>query len=122
MTKNKESTRYFSGIQENTVANLLDGKPTSNSGAGKFSGGDVINREASLLIECKTVTSDKESISIKKQWIEKNRQEKFEQRLSNSAIAFNFGPNQPNYFIIDSKLMKFLIEQLTKDEDEYKSM
>ena len=42
--------------------------------------------------------TDKESISIKKEWITKNKEERFTQRLSNSCVAFNFGPNQPKLF------------------------
>jgi hypothetical protein len=115
MTKNKESTRYFSDLHEKSVCKLLDAQQQSNSGAGNFRKGDVIQRPASMLIECKTVTTDKDSVSIKKEWIEKNIQERFTQRLSNSAIAFNFGPNQSNYFVIDSKLMRFLIEKLAEE-------
>lgn len=115
MTKNKESTRYFSDIHEKSVCKLLNAQQQSGSGSGKFRKGDVVQKEASLLIECKTVLSDKASISIKKDWIEKNNQEKFSQRLSSGVIAFNFGPNQPNYFVIDSKLMRFLVEKLSEE-------
>lgn len=116
MTKNKESTRYFSDIQEKSVCRLLDAVQQSNSGAGKFRKGDCVQKEASILIECKTVTSDKESVSIKKDWMVKNKGERFSQRLSNSCIAFNFGPNQTNYFIIDEKLMCFLVDKLKEIE------
>ena len=66
MTKNKESTRYFSDIHEKSVCKLLNAQQQSGSGSGKFRKGDVVQKEASLLIECKTVLSDKASISIKK--------------------------------------------------------
>ena len=69
-------TRYYSSVQENTVAKLLDGRVTSNSGAGKFAGGDVVVSEASLLVECKTSVSDKDSFSVKKAWLAKNKEEK----------------------------------------------
>lgn len=115
MTKNKESTRYFSSQQEDETAHSLKGMRTANSGAGKWTKGDVINKDASLLIECKTVTSDKNSFSIKKEWIEKNKKEARENRLDNNCIAFNFGPNQPNYFVIDLKLMRFLVEKLAEE-------
>jgi hypothetical protein len=116
MTKNKKSTRYFSDIQEKSVCRLLNAVQQSNSGAGKFSKGDCVQKEASMLIECKTVVSDKSSVSIKKEWIDKNREEKFSRRLSNSCIAFNFGPNQSNYFIIDEKLMRFLVDKLIEED------
>lgn len=115
-TNNKESTRYYSDIQEKSVCKLLGATQQSNSGAGKYRKGDVIQHESSMLIECKTVMTDKDSFSIKKDWITKNKEERFTQRLSNSCIAFNFGPGQPNYFIIDEKLMRFLVDKLSEEE------
>jgi len=115
MTKNKEATRYFSDIQEKSVCKLLDAKQQSNSGAGKFRKGDCIQKEASMLIECKTAMTEKESISIKKDWVKKNREERFGQRVSNSCIAFNFGPGQENFFIIDENLMRFLMVKLIEE-------
>lgn len=112
MTKNKESTRYFSERQEEIVADIVEGQVQSNSGAGHFNKGDVINKKASLLVECKCPMKDKDSFSIKKEWIEKNNQETKLMRLSNSCIAFNFGPGSKNYFIIDESLMAFLVDKL----------
>ena len=112
---NMESTRYFSDIQEKQVCKELGATQQSSSGSGKFRKGDCVQREASVLIECKTVETDKESFSIKKSWIAKNKEECFTQRLSNGVIAFNFGPGQPNYYVIDAKLMKFLIEKLQEE-------
>lgn len=111
------TTRYFSTLQENSVVNLIGGFRVSNSGGGLFTKSDVINREASIGIECKTPTSEKDSFSIKKEWIEKNRKDARDMRLFNSALAFTFGPEQENFFVIDEKLFKFLIEKL---EEEYK--
>ena len=115
MNKNKESTRYYSDIQEKSVCKALDAYQTPNSGASKFRKGDVFTN--TFLIECKTVMSDKDSISIKKDWLIKNKEEAFTQRKPNRALAFNFGPNQPNYYVIDEKLMKYLVESLEKEED-----
>lgn len=115
MNKNKESTRYFSDAHEKSVCKVTGSKQQSNSGASLFSAGDVINKGASILIECKTAMSNKNSFSIKKEWIEKSREEKFSQRVSNSCIAFNFGPGQENFFVIDEKLMQFLIDKLTEE-------
>ena len=115
MTINKESTRYFSDRQEKQIVNLLGGFQTANSGAGKWNKGDVVIPDASLLIEAKTLTSDKESMSIKKDWLDKNLKEAKESHLLNNCLAFNFGPDKPNYFIINEKLMKFLVEKLLED-------
>lgn len=110
---NKDSTRYYSDRQEKQVVKLLGGYQTVNSGAGKWSKGDVVIPEKSLLCECKTVTTDKNSFSIKKEWLEKNLKEAKESHLLNNCLVFNFGPDQPNYFVINEKLMKFLVDNLS---------
>ena len=113
INRNKSSTRYYSNQQEEYVAKLLDCHRQSNSGSGNFNKGDLISKDASLLVECKTVTSDKESFSIKKEWLEKNRQEAFEQGLENHCLAFNFTKDgKNNYFIINEKLMQYLMDKL----------
>ena len=116
--KNKNCTRAFSDKQEKDVCNLLNAQQQSNSGAGKFNKGDVVQIEANMLIECKTATANKESFSIKKEWIEKNKNEGFSKRLPNHAIAFNFGPDsKENYFVINSRLMQFLVEKLIEENN-----
>ena len=109
------STRYYSDIQEKDVCKKMNATQQPNSGASRFRKGDCVNYNASLLLECKTVTKEKDSFSIKKDWIIKNREEAFTQRVFNGCIAFNFGPNQENYFVIDEKLMKFLVEKLEEE-------
>ena len=111
------TTRYYSDLQENAIKDLIGGWKNPNSGAGNFKKGDVIQSEASIIIECKTPTIEKDSFSIKKEWITKNRSEARDMRLFNSAIAFTYGPKQENFFVIDEKLFKFLIEKLI---EEYK--
>lgn len=114
MTKNRDSTRYYSEQQESHVAKVLDGVVTSNSGAGLFKKGDVVQKNASLLIECKTCTSNKESFSIKKEWLVKNDSERKLMRLDNSCLCFNFGPDTDNYYVINESLMRFLVDELEK--------
>lgn len=115
MTKNKESTRYYSTNHEESICKALGAKRQSNSGAGRFRKGDVIQDEASMLIEAKTTMSSKNSFSIKKEWIDKNKEEAFLIRKSNSCICFNFEPDGDNYYVINEKLMKFLIEKLSEE-------
>lgn len=112
--KNKESTRYFSDKHEKSVCKALGAKQQSNSGAGNFSKGDVITD--SFLIECKCCMSEKQSVSIKKDWIDKNREEAFSIRKDNSAICFNFEPDGNNYYVINEKLMKYLVESIESNE------
>ena len=115
MSTNKESTRYFSDKHEKSVCKALGAFQQSNSGAGKFSKGDVVQKEASMLIECKCSMTEKNSISIKKEWIEKNKAEGFGCRLSNNAVCINFGPESNNYYVINESLMKFLVEKLIEE-------
>lgn len=111
------TTRYFSEMQEERVAELIGGQRTPNSGAKEWRKGDVIQKDASLLIECKTPMTEKDSFSIKREWVEKNRKEAMDMRLFNQAIAITFAPKCENFFLIDEKLFKFLVEKLG---EEYK--
>ena len=115
MPKNKDCTRAYSDAQEKDICRKLNATQQPNSGAGHFRKGDCINYDASLLIEAKTPTKEKDSFAIKKEWIKKNKEEAFSQRVFNGCIAFSFGPEQPNYFVIDEKLMKFLVEKLEEE-------
>ena len=103
-------TRWYSNRQEKHVAKAVSGKQTANSGATMWSKGDV--RNSLFLIECKTCTTEKKSFSIKKEWLEKNEEERFAMRKDYSALAFNFGPDTDNYYIIDEKLFRHINELL----------
>ena len=117
MNKNENSTRFYSDKHEKSVCRALNAQQTANSGASKFAKGDCVNKSASLLIECKTVMTPKNSISIKKDWILKNKDEAFSNRLLNQAIAFNFEPDGDNYYVINEKLMKYLVEKLAEESE-----
>lgn len=108
----KLPTRYFSSLQESSVAKAVGGRKTANSGATDFGGKSDVSIHALFNIECKTKTTTSESISIKKDWIEKNKREAVFDGHPYSAIAFNFGPNQENYYIIDEFLFKELVKHL----------
>ena len=110
---NRRPTRFFSKAQETTVAKAVGGKRTANSGATPFSKGDV--RTDKFLIECKTCVEEKKSFTIKKDWIDKNREEAFAMNKPYSAIVFNFGPDTENHYIINEKLFKRL-QALLEDE------
>lgn len=111
--RNKESTRYYSERQEEAVCKALGAKRHANSGATKFKKGDCSTEQ--VLIECKTCLSEKDSFSIKREWIEKNRQEAREMNKPVSALAFNFGPDTENHYIISETVMKFLVEKLEEE-------
>ena len=98
------NTRKFSSKQEKIVAKSLKGKVQPNSGATPFMKGDVILDD--WLIECKTQMSDKKTITIKKEWLDKLEEERFAMRKPDMALVFNFGPGQENYYIITEKAFK----------------
>lgn len=106
MTKNKDSTRYYSRGQEDSVAKALGGVVQANSGAAKFVAGDVVLNN--FLIECKTNTVAKDSKTIKKEWVEKNRKECHMVGKDFGALCFNFEPGGENFYVIDESLMILL--------------
>jgi len=111
------NTRKYSNKQEKKVANDIKGKKTANSGATLFQKGDVNNKY--FCIECKTATTEKQSFSIKKEWIDKIKEESFAMKKPNWAIAFNFGDQiyNKNYYIIDETLFKQLTKYIENEEE-----
>lgn len=107
-------TRFYSNRQEKAVAKAIQGRQVANSGATAFSKGDVTTD--SWLIECKTVTTEKKSFSIKRDWLEKNREEAFAMGKDYNALVFDFGDNGARYYVIDEKTFKELIDEQNMDE------
>ena len=93
-------TRYYSNKQEKHIAKAVNGKQVANSGATSFSKGDV--RTDDWLFEAKTKTSESQSMSIKKEWLLKNREEMFAMGKSYCALVFDFGDGN-NYYVLDEK-------------------
>lgn len=110
----RRSNRFYSSRQEKAVAKAIRGKQVSNSGATAFNKGDVTTDK--FLIEAKTCISEKKSFSIKKEWLEKNKEEAFEMGKEYSVLAFNFGPDTKNYYVIDERLFTLLQELLEKED------
>ena len=106
-------TRFYSNRQEKAVAKKIGGRQTANSGATTFSKGDV--RTDEWLVECKTTTcSTKASFSIKKEWLEKNREEAFAMGKSYNTLCFDYGDGK-RYYIVDERTfikMKEALEEL----------
>lgn len=114
LTKNKykeenKPTRYYSSKQEKKVAKLLNGKCQKNSGATMWEKGDITTDK--YLCECKTKTTHSKTMTIKKEWLEKLDKEALFMGKPNSALIFNFGPDEKNYVIITEDLFKELIER-----------
>lgn len=94
-----KTTREASTKQEKAIAKAINGRRTPNSGATKFSKGDVVCND--ILIEAKTCMEPKLSFSIKKDWLEKLRDERFAMNKMYSTLCFDFGDNKNRYYIID---------------------
>lgn len=109
-----QSVKNCSKKQEEQIARMVGGRVQSNSGGTRFGGGDV--HTDSMFIEAKTPATDKQTFSIKREWLEKAREQAFEQNKTNYALAFRFGPEQPDFFVIDGRLFKYLIEKLEEEE------
>ena len=119
--KNKDSTRYYSEKHENSVCEALGGRRQPNSGAARFSVGDVsvTSGRFRILIECKTCMTDKESFSLKKEWFDKNQKELSMGGYDISALCFNFGPSpthSKNLYVINESLMEYLVDKLRDDD------
>ena len=106
------SNRYFSDRQEKHIAKAFNGKQVSNSGATAFNKGDVVTDL--FLIEAKTVTKPQQSFTIRKEWIEKNKEEAFAMGRCYNALAFDFGDGEQHY-VISERLFKRLQEYLQSD-------
>ena len=109
-------TRYFSKRQEKSVAKVMGGTVVPNSGAIKFGAGDV--QLDDWLVECKTKTSPSKSITIHKEWLEKNEEEAFSVGKSHSVLCFDFGDlhNAQRYYILSEHEFKRLLKG-DNDED-----
>lgn len=99
-------TRFYSDRQEKHIAKAVSGRQTANSGATAFSKGDVVTDM--FLIEAKTCTTEKQSFSIKKEWLEKNEEERFAMGKDYSALAFDFGDGVQHYVISEKLFIKLL--------------
>lgn len=109
--KNKP-TRFYSNLQEAQVSKRIGGRRTPNSGATAFIKGDIQTK--SFIIECKTCTEARESISIKKEWLDKLKKQMMANGKTNFALFFNFGGiySDENYVIIKEKDFLILKEYM----------
>lgn len=108
---NKNSTRYYSHKQEKKIAKDVGGKLQPNSGATLFSKGDV--RKDDWLFEAKTCTKWQDSFSIKREWLDKLRQESFAMNKEYYSLVFNFGTDK-NFYILEEDIFKQILELLNE--------
>lgn len=103
---NNKPTRYYSSRQEKIVAERIKGQTTKNSGATMFSKGDILTED--YIVECKTKTKNSDSITIKKEWLDKLEEEALFMGKQKNALVFSFGPSSSNYYIISEELFREL--------------
>lgn len=106
-----KTTRQVSSAQEKAIAKALGAKRTPNSGATKFSKGDLYI-ESDWLIEAKTCMEPKKSFSIKKEWLTKLKEEQYGTSKLYSSLCFDFGDTKERYYVLDEDTFKTVIELL----------
>lgn len=84
--------------QEVEIAKYTGGRFQSNSGGTKFGGGDVHTHK--FLIEAKCHIVPKKTFTIPKEWLDKAKEQSFEQGKECWALAFRFEEDGKDYFVI----------------------
>lgn len=107
------TTRDYSDKQEKHIAKVTGGRVQSNSGGTKFGGGDVHTDK--FFIEAKTPTKSQTSFTIKKEWIDKMREQAYEQGKEEAVLAFRFNPNIDIdlYVLSERQFLEYLNYKMT---------
>ena len=101
----QNSTRAKSSQQEKRIAKAMGGRQVVGSGSTPFLKGDVVVDK--LFIEAKTKMSPSQSITIKKAWVDKAKEQSLAMRKEDYAIAVSFG-DPKEYYLIEDSLMEDL--------------
>jgi len=111
------STVSKSREQEEFVAKFLGAKRTPRSGGGTNIKGDVVSNIA--LFECKTSMTEKESFTVKREWLTKIQKERFEDRKQFAFLIQNFGGkgDKDNYVVMRIEDFKELYDSYVKEEN-----
>jgi hypothetical protein len=101
----KNSTRAKSSQQEKRITKAMGGRQVVGSGSTPFLKGDVI--AGKLFVEAKTKMEESKSITVKREWLEKAREQALSMRKEDYTVAISFGGNK-DYYIIEDDLMEDL--------------
>ena len=96
----KNSTRAKSSQQEKRIAKAMGGKQVIGSGSTPFLKGDVV--AGKLFIEAKTKMVPSQQITVKKEGVDKAKEQSLAMRKEDYAIAVSFGDPKEYYLIEDS--------------------
>ena len=107
-------TGYYSSRQEKQIAKAVGGKTVKNSGATLFDKGDVTSDN--WLFEAKTKVKESDSITVKKEWFDKNNEERIAMHKQYSAVVISFGDGK-NYYCVDEKTFTLMQEALSELEE-----
>ena len=109
------TTRDYSDKQEKHIAKVTGGKVQRNSGGTKFGGGDVHTDK--FFIEAKTPTKEQTSFTIKKEWINKMREQAYEQGKEESVLVFRFESYTDNdlYVLSQRQFLEYLKYKESED-------
>lgn len=117
-TGEKKPTRYFSDRQEKSIAKAVKGKQTANSGATAYSKGDITTGDKTgWLIEAKTCMKDQKTFTMREEWFKKNLEESIYMKKDHSCVVFNFGPDKPNYYVLDEQTFLEMKDALEKIDE-----
>ena len=108
------NTRKLSNAQEKEVAKIIGGRVQPNSGAGDFKKGDVKHKYA--MVECKTSATTKKSYSVKWDDLMKLKKTRIEMGLPYAALAFNFGPNTENFYVVSEREFNAFLDMIEREE------
>ena len=111
----KHPTRWYSSKQEKKIAKAVNGKQVPNSGAITFGAGDVSTEK--WLFEAKTKVEESKSFSIKREWIEKNKEEAFAMGKEYNALVIDFGDGK-QFYLIDEKTFLRMKDYLEEAEND----
>lgn len=110
--KNKNSTRFYSDKHEKRTASDLGGRVQTSSGSSAFLKGDVFTENC--LVECKTSISEKKSFSIKREWLDKIKEQCREMNKRYPILAFDFGDGE-NFYVLNEQVMRRFVEFLDSE-------
>lgn len=116
-----KSTIDKSTEQEKFVADFLEVKRTPRSGATIHKKGDV--QDEFSIFECKTSMKEKESFTVKKEWLTKLNRERIEDRKRFAFLIENYGGdgNKDNHVIMSIETFKQLYSAFRKEVYRYES-
>lgn len=103
----KNSTRAKSSQQEKRIAKAMGGRQVIGSGSTPFLKGDVV--AGNLFIEAKTKMVPSQQITVKKEWLEKAKEQSLAMRKEDYAVAISFGEAK-EYYIVEDTLMEDLFK------------